>query len=343
MAECPQKIVDEQQTHSLHYYHEVKWRLLAETPWLAITLGLAVILSAVTLSSKGQFAPDTVPNIVTLGFLLLPMILLIASGDADLSSGMLAGLVCQIVNFLHWQIGMRMAILISLPVALLVGLTNGLLVSFAKLKGIFVTFGMSYILYGLIIVWHILLIPKLPVGLSILSRSPLILWLWILLVLGCAALMIFTPLGHQPQAGRPSSWNRLLYKGLPFVFSSFMAWISGVLLLSWLGYSTMGAGSGFTEIVLLATLLGGTAYYARTGFVLSGAMALIAIILFRQTLNLSIAEENVILGVLLLIMLPIAQYYHIGVDWLYCRQIKKTKAVSSKDTMPPGGGRSHAN
>ncbi len=327
MTELTQTATNHQQIHLPHYYHEVKWRLLAEAPWLAITLGLAAILSAMTLSSKGQFAPDTVPNIVTLGFLVLPMILLIASGDADLSSGMLAGLVCQIVNFLHWQVGMRMAILISLPVALLVGLTNGLLVGFAKLKGIFVTFGMSYILYGLIIVWHILLIPKLPVGLSILSRSPLILWLWILLVLGCAALMVFTPLLRRPQAGEPGQRSqrrkRQLSKGLLFMFSSFMAWVSGLLLLGWHGYGTIGAASGYVETALLATLLGGTAYYAGTGFVLSGAIALIDIVLFQQLFSLPIAKESAILGTLLLIILPITQYYNVGFDRLYHREYKK--------------------
>lgn len=335
MTELAQKTV-EQQTPPLHYYHEVKWRLLAEAPWMVITLVLAVIMSSrIILLSGGEFAPDIVPHIVTLGFLVIPMIIIIASGDADLSSGTLAGLVCRIVVFLHWQIGLEIAILISLLVALAVGLTNGLLIGLGRLKGIFVTFGMSFVLYGLILMWGILSIPKMPAGLTALARSPLILWLWILLVIVCAALMIFTPLGRRPQAGEPGQeplgWRGLLYRGLPFVFSSFMAWISGILLLSWLGYATIAAGSGYTEIVLLATLLGGTAYYAGTGFVLSGAIALIAIVLFRQMLNLSTAEERVILGALLLIILPITQYYHIGVDCLYRRQSKKAKDASVGD------------
>ncbi len=107
------------------------------------------------------------------------------------------------------------------------------------------------------------------------------------------------------------------------MFSSFMAWVSGLLLLGWHGYGTIGAASGYVETALLATLLGGTAYYAGTGFVLRGAIALIDIVLFQQLFSLPIAKESVILGTLLLIILPITQYYHVGVDRVYHREYKK--------------------
>ena len=120
--------------------------------------------------------------------------------------------------------------------------------------------------------------------------------------------------------------RRMLYRGLPFVFSGVMAWISGILLLSWVGYATIASGTGFAETVILATLLGGTAYYAGTGFVLSGAIALFAIVLFQngnQVANLSASDQKLLQGVFLLLMLPIAHFYHLGAEWLYRRR-KKT-------------------
>jgi ribose transport system permease protein len=330
MTELTQK----QQTPPLHYYHDVKWRLLAEVPWLLFTLLLAVSLSFRILLSKGRFAPDTIPNIVILGSLVIPMIIIIASGDADLSLGTLVGLVCQIVESLHWRLGLGPAMLVSLLVALVVGLTNGLLVAFGRLKGIYVTFGMSYVLLGLIYELNTLMIPTVPANLAAMAHSSLILWLWISLVLVCAALMIFTSLGRRSQAGEPEPSNRSrLLKMSLFVFSSCMAWISGTLLLGWLGSATIWSTADFTEIALLATLAGGTAYNAGTGFVLSGAIALIAISLFRQVLHLlhlPTAEERIVLGALMLIMLPITQYYHVGMDWLYRRQSKKSTITSSE-------------
>jgi hypothetical protein len=52
-------------------------------------------------------------------------------------------------------------------------------------------------------------------------------------------------------------------------------------------------------------------------------------------LRLPPGQERVILGALMLIMLPIAQYYHAGMDWLYRRQSKKAKDASIGDASPP--------
>lgn len=316
-----------QQTHPLHYYHDIKWRLLAEAPWLVIMLGLIVIM---TLVSGGKFTPDTIPSIIIPGVLLIPMIMLIASGDIDLSSGILAGLTCEILIFPNPYRDIGMTTFISLLVALTVGLTHGLLVGFVKLKGVYVTLGMSYFLFGLVFMFKTLMIPVAPPWLRAFSHSPFILWLWILLVIVCAAIMIFIALGRHPLAGEPESPGRKgsLYKGSLFVFSSLMAWISGNLLLN--GYVSSMSSPYLTEIVVLAALMGGTAYYAGTGFVLSGAAALVAIVLFRQMPGFSPLTERIIWGMLILILPPIAQYYHVGLDRLYCRQNEKTKALPSE-------------
>jgi ribose/xylose/arabinose/galactoside ABC-type transport system permease subunit len=111
-----------------------------------------------------------------------------------------------------------------------------------------------------------------------------------------------------------------------------------MLLVSWARDTGIGAGSGYTEIALLATLMGGTAYCAGTGFVLSGAIALVAIVLFRtanQMLAVSAAEERVIFGMLIVLMLPIVQYYHAGIDRLYRRQREKAQEASSRDGSQP--------
>jgi ribose/xylose/arabinose/galactoside ABC-type transport system permease subunit len=336
MAELTPKNAGKQQTPPLHYYHELIWRVLGEVPWLVITLLLAAImLVRLTLLSDGSSGLDqlfktAVPITVMMGFLFIPMVVIVASGDVDLSLGFLAGVVGWIVAILSPTMGMGSAIVISLLVALAVGLINALLVGLLKLKGIVVTFAMSFLLSGLILVMSGGKTMPAPEGLSsALVRSPFIFFLWLLLVVVCAGLMKFTPLGRRPRAGDPvqeTLGTRLLYRGLPFLFSSFMSWISGILVLSWVGYATIAAGSGYAEMALLATLIGGTAYYAGTGFVLSGAIALFSIVLFQnanQLSNLSAADQKVIQGVFLLVMLPTTYYYHVGVDWLYRRLRRK--------------------
>jgi len=326
---------DKQSTSPLNYNQELTWRLLAEVPWLAVTLVLAVImLIRLILVSSGTFGLDylfrsTLPITITMGFLLIPMVIIVASGDADLSLGFLAGLVSWMLAILSPKLGLGAAIAISLLVSLLVGSINGLLVGLFKLKGIIVTFAMSFLLSGLILVLGGGKVIQGPAELTpALARSPIMILLWLLLVIVCAALMKFTPLGRRPIAGDPVQETlgmRLLYRGLPFVFSGVMAWISGILILGWVGYATIASGVGWAEMVLLATLLGGTAYAAGTGFLLSGAIALFAIVLFQngnQMANLEAADQKLIQGVLLLLMLPIAHFYHVGIDGLYRRRKK---------------------
>jgi ribose/xylose/arabinose/galactoside ABC-type transport system permease subunit len=345
MAALANKAADKQQTSSFHYYHELIWRLLAEVPWLVFTFVIAVImLVRLILLSEGAFGVDqlfknTIPITMMMGFLLIPMVIIVASGDVDISLGFLAGLVGSMVALLSPMIGLGPAIVISLLISLAVGLINGLLVGLTNLKGIVVTFAMSFLLSGLILLLSEGKTMRAPEGLTpALARSPIIIFLWLLLVILFAALMKFTTLGRRPRAGDPvqeTLGTRLLNRGLPFVFSSFMAWISGILVLSWVGYATIASGAGYAEMALLATLLGGTAYYAGTGFVLSGAIALLSIVLFQngnQLINLSAADQKVIQGVLLLVMLPIAYVYHVGVDGLYHRRKKKSQEGSMVDS-----------
>jgi ribose/xylose/arabinose/galactoside ABC-type transport system permease subunit len=317
---------------------------LAEAPWLLISMVLVVIMLFRLIALLGDgFTPaqlfkSTVPSIVIMGFLVIPMIIIVAAGDADLSSGALAGLVSCIVAAISPEAGLGSGIVISFLIALGVGLINGVLVGLGKLKGIIVTFVIASLFSSAILVVTDGRTIAAPEELThALTQSPLIICLWLLLAAVSSALMIFTPLGRRPKAGDPEQEPlglRLLYRGLPFVFSSLMAWIAGILLLSWIGYGTIAAGAGYTEIALLATLLGGTAYYGGTGFVFSGVFALISIVLFQQAnqvIGITVGNQRVITGMLLLVMLPITHYYHIGVDWLYRQQATKTVDVSDKD------------
>jgi hypothetical protein len=81
--------------------------------------------------------------------------------------------------------------------------------------------------------------------------------------------------------------------------------------------------------------LGGTAYYAGTGFVLSGTIALIDIVLFQQLLGLSTAKVGLVLAPLMIVMLPIVRAYHAHIDRLYHQQREKTKEVSGEGSSQP--------
>ncbi|MBN1440479.1 MAG: hypothetical protein JW929_13805 [Anaerolineales bacterium] len=289
------------------------------------------MLIRLVLASHGTFKLDrlfaeVMPITVMMGFLLIPMVILVASGDADLSFGFLAGLVGLVITALSPKLGVGAAVFVGLVSALAVGAVNGLLVGWIRLKGIVVTFATSFLLYGLILVISGGKTTVAPGGLGhSLARSPLFALLWLLLLIAFAVLLKFTPLGRSPERGGPAHESlgaRLLYRGLPFVLSGAMAWIAGILMVSWTGYATFAMGMNYAEVIFLATLLGGTAYGAGTGFLLSGAIGLAAVVLFQhgsQMAGVPTADQIVVEGVVLLVMLPVAHIYHTGVERLFRR------------------------
>lgn len=330
-----------------HYYQNPKWRWLAEAPPLVIVLILSVIMFVVFLGLPGdgvrldRLFKTVVPQILIFGFFVIPMAVMMASGEIDLSMGSLAGLVGFITALLSGENNLVMGLLASLAVALVIGLINGLLVGLVRLKGVIVTFAMAYLLYG-----ALLLVsdgrtepaPRVLVELE-LASSPLTVLIWLGLIGVGFILMKLTPLGAQLPPGeseKKSIVKHLLLRGLPYIFSSLIAWAGGILLLSRIGYATISGGMGFVEMALLAVLLGGTAYAAGTGFVLSAAVGVIPVVLLQisfQVMNSPGALMRVVQGSLLIIMLLIAHLYQKGVDWLYNRQPKADSTEAAPE--PP--------
>ncbi len=334
MSEQIEKTADESQEKGKHYYHDIKWRLLAEAPWLVIALVLMVIMTIVFVVSlggvsSGRVLRPLIANIVIAGLFVIPTVILLVEGNLDLSMGAVAGLVALIVAGTGENSSVVLGIFISLIVVLLVGIVNGLLVGLAKQKGIVVTFAMAFVLYAVALLLsegRSVMAPRGMMDLG-LAASPLTVIVWLILVLGGAALMIFTPFGRRPKEGDQEEGigKRLLFVGLPFVFSSLMAWLAGILMLGWLGAAFASTGQGYVEVALLAALLGGTAYSGGTGFMLSASAALVPVVLLQNALRMGDAPAptiNLIVGLLILILLPVTHFYHIGAERFYHKRME---------------------
>jgi ribose/xylose/arabinose/galactoside ABC-type transport system permease subunit len=334
MSEQIEKVEGDPEEQIKRYYHDIRWRLLAEAPWLVIALVLMVIMAIVFVvslggSGSGRVFRPLITNIVIGGFFVIPTVILLAGGNLDLSMGSVAGLVAIIVAGAGESSSAVLGIFISLIVVLLIGIINGLLVGLAKQKGIIVTFAMSFAIYAIDLLLsegRTVMAPRGMLDLG-LATSPLTVIVWLMLVLGGAALMIFTPFGRRPKEGDQEEGigKRLLFVGLPFVFSSLMAWLAGILMLGWLGAASPYTGQGFVEAALLAALLGGTAYNGGTGFMLSASAALVPVVLLQNSLRMGdapAATVNLIMGLLILILLPVTHFYHVGAERFYHKRME---------------------
>ncbi|MBN1121239.1 MAG: ABC transporter permease [Anaerolineae bacterium] len=343
MSEQIEQVAGEPKGKGKHYYHDIRWRLLAEVPWLVIALVLMVIMAIVFVVSLGGMGSGRVfrpliANIVIGGFFVIPTVILLAEGNLDLSMGAMAGLVAIVVAGSGESSSVVLGIFISLIVALLIGIVNGLLVGLAKQKGIVVTFAMSFLLYAITLLvseGRTVMAPRGMIDLG-LATSPLTVIVWLILVLGCAALMIFTPFGRRPKEGDQEEGigKRLLFVGLPFVFSSLMAWLAGILMLGWMGAAFASTGQGYVEMALLAALLGGTAYSGGTGFVLSASAALVSVVLMQNALRMGgdtpIATIYLIEGLLIVILLPVTHFYHIGAERFYHKRMESAGEATAE-------------
>jgi ribose transport system permease protein len=338
MSEQIEKMAEGPEEKGKPYYHDVKWRLLAEAPWLVITLLLVVIMAIVFVVSlggtgSGRVFKSIMASIVIGGVFVIPTVILLAEGNLDLSMGAVAGLVAIMVANTGENSSAVLGLFISLIVVLIIGIVNGLLVGLAKQKGIVVTFAMSFLLYAItlrVTEGRTVMAPRGLMDLG-LATSPLTFIVWLILVLGCAALMIFTPFGRRPKEDDQEEGNgkRLLFVGLPFVFSSLMAWLAGILIIGWMGAAFASTGQGYVEVALLAALLGGTAYAGGTGFMLSASAALVAVVLLQTTLRMGgdtpVATIYLIEGLLIVILLPVTHFYHIGAERLYQKRMESAE------------------
>ena len=230
------------------------------------------------------------------------------------------------------------ALLLGLSVALLIGLVNGMLVGFARIPGILVTFAMMSLARG--------------VGSSIAGDSPLPLtisdplvvsalkvsgWVLLALVSFVAALLVqFPTLGHKiglkPPEEAPSALARACFWGIPYVCSSLLAGFVGLIQASQSGTGTPALDASFEIQVILAVVLGGSVIGCRFGNVIGALFGTLFIATFHHILVLagvSAFRRQLSTGALFLLATGLCYGYNGIVGILYRRQAQPKAAQAA--------------
>ncbi|GAA4213254.1 ABC transporter permease [Actinocatenispora rupis] len=130
-------------------------RRLLVRPELGALIGAVVVFVFFALLSSTFRSADGVANWLdpasTLGIMAVAVALLMIGGEFDLSAGVLTGTTGLAVTILATRFGLNvwLAVLLSLVLALAVGLANGYVVTRTKLPSFIVTLGMFLVLQGL--------------------------------------------------------------------------------------------------------------------------------------------------------------------------------------------------
>jgi len=204
------------------------------------------------------------------------------------------------------------AILIGLGAGIVVGIVNGIIVTYFRIPPLIVTLGMMYVARGVVmVVSQGDPIYRFPAAFNEIGRgdilgvpNPII----IALIYGflCHFLLDYTQYGYSvraiggnEQAARVSGINVKRVKFWLYVISGFSAGFAGLLMTSRLGSSHPNSGVGLEMQAMSAVIIGGTSMFGGTGTIrgtLLGALLINMITNGIVLMGVNLHWQNIVVG-----------------------------------------------
>ncbi len=273
--------------------------------WVMIAAALACItLSVVTdtfATERNLF--NVTRNFSFVGIIALGMMVVIASGGIDLSVGssvVLSAVILSVVMAAGWPFWL--AAILALAAVLAVGAFNGIMVAYVGMPPFVVTLGMLSIARSLAMVIsgnkmiyefgpdHELIL-WLGGGKTFGLPHPLIGLLIVALLLGLVlrwtawGQYVFA-IGGNEKAAELSGIAVKRTKVSIYMFSSFTAGLTGILMVGWLGGVTTNLGQAMELTVIAAAVIGGANLAGGSGTALGAIVGALLIEIIRNSLIL---------------------------------------------------------
>jgi ribose transport system permease protein len=245
--------------------------------------------------------------------------LVVLMGGIDLSVAAVITMTGVVCGNLMTEIGQLGGILVTLLIAILVGVGNGLGVTLLKLPPLVMTLATLSIIQGVLLVYN--------AGKPVSGESPFLeYWargmllgiptpVWVLgaVSIVCIVLLHFTPLGraiyaigNNPRAAFLAGVPTVKVQIATYASCSFLAAITGLLLLGRTGYSSKTAGDPYMLMSIAAVVIGGTSILGGRGRyigTIGGALVLTILLNLLTVENVSEAARMMIQGGLILALL----------------------------------------
>ncbi|MCD2440924.1 ABC transporter permease [Agromyces sp. SYSU K20354] len=276
-------------------------RQLDATFIVGVALVVVIVVGAILVSTVGRnfFSPGNIRDILTgmsvLGFVAIGQTLVILCASLDLSVPYVISLSSLIAADLMQgnPANIPFAVLVTLAVAAVIGLANGLIVTKLKVNGFIATLGTGLIIKGYLdstykgtsgnVPWEFQLI-----GATGLGPIPVSTLLMLATALLAALFLSRTRIGHQmfavggsEQVARLSGIRTARPIIVAHVLCSIAAALAGLLLASRLGVGspTVGTQGGYDLLSIAAVVLGGTLLMGGRGSIWGtiGGVAIFAV------------------------------------------------------------------
>ena len=261
--------------------------------WLVILS----IASPVFLTPNNIF--NVARQVAVIGILSLGQLLVLLTGNIDLSIGNFLGLFGAVLAGFSLQMGFWPAFGLALLLALVWGLTNGFLVTRGVGISVIVTLSTMYIARGLTLIYtegHPFILFPMPyefLGAGNIGPVP-----WSLITLTTASLLIGYILRYRPvgrhlyavggnrDAARVCGININWVTIGVFVSSAFMAALGSIILLGRVASAQPNAGLGMELDSIAAVLIGGASVSGGAGGVFGTLIGVFMLGFINNGLNL---------------------------------------------------------
>jgi rhamnose transport system permease protein len=309
--------------------------------WLLVVLIILVIFINTRLSPFFLNAVNlsrTSSDFMEIGLMMLPMVMIIITGNIDLSVASNMGMSASFMGLLHnMGVNIWVAALAGLTLGTLGGVLNGYLVAKVKLPALVVTLGTYAFFRG--IAFGFLgdqAARNYPSAFTYFGQGRVFDTLIpFSVVLFSVLALIFGLVLHRTTFGRylytiGNNEQAAKYSGVPvdkikfflFVVSGFMSALAGLMLAARFGSTRPDNGTGLELAVITAAVLGGLDINGGKGSMYGATLALLLIGLLRfgmGLLNIQSQVQSMVIGLLLIISILIP---HIGKQITLARQLK---------------------
>lgn len=301
-------------------------RGFARSREVGVSLALVLLLMATAVQNPlFLFGPDGLRDL-----LLTPSILVVlAVGQAvvlvtrniDLSVGSMLGLSAWLTGRLFVDfpdIPIWLVFIAGIALGTVLGLINGVLVTFAKAPALVITLGTLYMYRGFNVMWadskmiNASDIPKdfLRFGVGTVLGIPNLAIVALILVILAAWYLKYRPggrefyaIGSDPAAAKLYGLNVTRRILVAFLVGGALAGLAGVLFAARYGTIDAQAGSGLELSAVAAAVVGGVAIFGGSGSVVGAAIGAVLLITINRALPILGVQDfwqRAVVGVLII-------------------------------------------
>ncbi len=284
------------------------WRrmLLRPETILIFAILLVIVLSIIVIPNYLRPNPNytfstLLLNAAPILILLLPLTLIIATGEIDLSVGSVLGISSASFGLMFAaSVPLPIAAVISVIIGGIIGALNGILITVVGLPSLAVTIGTLALFRGIAVgILGTTSVTSFPPDVTSFVRStiPGTPIPWLILVFGVLAIIFgtvlhFTPFGRgvfaiglSKETAEFSGVNVGRTKFILFVLSGLTAALVGVLFTLQYSNAIGSNGAGFELRAITAIVLGGVSIWGGTGSLLGAVVGGLFIATFNKSLQ----------------------------------------------------------